>query len=254
MSRARTPRGVRAVLFDLAGTLTTAISSVQRNTAHQRVADALGVAPDAYLEVLLGSYFDRASGRRGTMEQTMRWVARCTGANPTESQLIHACALRRAAERAHLRPRGEAVRVLAGLRSLGVRTAVVSDCTHEVPTAWPMFPLAPYVDAPVFSIEVGACKPDQQMYATACRRLGVPPERCLYVGDGGSRELTGARQAGMTAIRLVAEDSARHAALRTESGWDGPVIRSLTEVLSMVAAPPVPRIPLPRAAERVGVR
>lgn len=242
MSRAQTPRGLRAVLFDLVGTLTTAVSTAQRNTAHDRVAAALGAPPDAYLEVLLHSYFDRASGRRGTMEQTMRWVARRSGADPTDQQLTRACALRRAAERAHLRPRREAVRVLATLRSRGIRTAVVSDCTHEVPSAWPTFPLAPYVDTAVFSIEVGACKPDLQMYATACRRLGVLPQDCLYLGDGGSRELTGARAAGMTAVRLVAPDSDRHAALLSESGWTGPLISSLTDVLPMVVEtrPPIP--------------
>ncbi|MGH3648850.1 MAG: HAD family hydrolase [Micromonosporaceae bacterium] len=245
MSRAQTLRGARAVLFDLVGTLTTAISADQRNTAHQRVAAALGARPDAYLEVLLSSYFDRASGRRGGMEQTMRWVARSSGADPTDQQLTRACALRRAAERAHLRPRRDAVRVLATLRSRGVRIAVVSDCTHEVPTAWQTFPLAPYADAAVFSIEVGACKPDLQMYATACDRLGVPPRDCLYIGDGGSRELTGARQAGMAAIRLVAPDSDRHVALSSERGWTGPVISSLTSVLPLVPGTP-PVIPAPR--------
>ncbi|MGH3716825.1 MAG: HAD family hydrolase [Micromonosporaceae bacterium] len=242
MSRAKTLRGVRAVLFDLVGTLTTSISSTQRNTAHDQVANALGAPPDIYLKVLLDSYFDRASGRRGSMEQTMRWVANCSGVDPTDVQLTRACALRRAAERAHLRPRADAVRVLATLRSRGIRTAVVSDCTHEVPTAWPTFPLSPYVDAAVFSIEVGACKPDLEMYATACQRIGVPPEACLYVGDGGSRELTGARQAGMTAVRLVAPDSAKHAALLSERGWTGPVISSLAGVLPMVLGdrPPIP--------------
>jgi putative hydrolase of the HAD superfamily len=236
MSRAQTPRAIRAVLFDLVGTLTTAVSSAQRNKAHDRVAAALGAPPDAYLQVLLGSYVERASGRRGSMEQTMRWVAQHSGADPSEVQLIRACALRRVAERAHLRPRSDAVRVLATLRSRGIRTAVVSDCTHEVPTAWPTFPLAPYVEAPVFSVEVGACKPDPAMYAVACERLGVQPEHCLYVGDGGSRELTGARQAGMYAVRLVAPDSDRHVAYLSERGWTGPVISSLAGVLPIVGA------------------
>lgn len=236
MPRALPQRGVRAVLFDLAGTLTIAVSAAQRNVAHERVAGVLGARPDAYLDVLLHSYFDRASGRRGSMEQTMRWVARHAGAQPTDRQLARACALRHAAERAHLRPRADAVRVLAGLRELGIRTAVVSDCTHEVPAAWPTFPLFPHVDATVFSVEVGACKPDIAMYRSACRRLAVAPEECLYVGDGGSWELSGAKAAGIPPVRLVAPDSDRHAAMLSERGWTGPVISSLADVLPMVGA------------------
>ncbi|MGH3741980.1 MAG: HAD family hydrolase [Micromonosporaceae bacterium] len=224
-------RRVRVVMFDLFGTLTTAVSSGQRNQAHKQVAAALGVRFEAYLEVLLGSYFERASGRRGSIEQTMRWVASQAGARPTESQLAHACALRVAAERAHLRPRTDAADVLSTLNTSGVRTAVVSDCTHETPMVWPGVPLSRDVHAAVFSIEVGACKPDHRMYATACRRLGVAPEHCLYVGDGGSRELTGARRAGMYAVRLVATDSARHTAMLVEPAWGGPVINSLLDVL-----------------------
>ena len=34
----------------------------------------------------------------------------------------------------------------------------------------------------------------------ACSQLGVAPERCLYVRDGGSEELAGAERRGMTAL------------------------------------------------------
>ena len=33
------------------------------------------------------------------------------------------------------------------------------------------------------------------------RRLGVKAEECLFVGDGGSDELPGAKNAGMTALQ-----------------------------------------------------
>ena len=42
---------------------------------------------------------------------------------------------------------------------------------------------APLLDAHVFSVEVGMCKPDPGIYAEACRRLDVRPDECLYVGD-----------------------------------------------------------------------
>ena len=44
-------------------------------------------------------------------------------------------------------------------------------------------------------------KPDSCIYEEAARRLGVTPSECLFVGDGGSDELPGAKAAGMTAIQ-----------------------------------------------------
>ena len=32
------------------------------------------------------------------------------------------------------------------------------------------------------------------------QRLNVPPEQCLFVGDGGSNELCGAKSAGMSTV------------------------------------------------------
>ena len=243
-------RAIRAVLFDLVGTLTFAISEEQRNRAHRRVAAVLGASPDAYLKTLLTSYVDRASGRRGSMMQTMRWVAEQSGAQPTERQLAMACAVRHATERDHLRLRPDAIHVLETLRAHGIRTAVVSDCTHEVPSTWRTSRLRRYVDTAVFSIEVGACKPDRRMYLTACDRLKVRPEECVYVGDGGSRELTGARAIGMTAVRLIAPDSHRHAAHLAEHSWNGPAIRALSEVLPLVGIGGGPHLHAPRRAEQ----
>ena len=44
-------------------------------------------------------------------------------------------------------------------------------------------------------------KPDSCIYREAAKRLCVDPEECIFVGDGGSNELTGAREAGMKAIQ-----------------------------------------------------
>jgi len=184
--------------------------------------------------VLLNSFFDRAAGYHGGMEQTMRWVATQAGASPTDQQIQRACALRRQTERELITFRSDAQRLLATLRACGIRTAVVSDCTHEVPELWPSLSLAPYVDATVFSIWLGTCKPHEDMYVTAARALGVHPRECLYVGDGGSQELSGAAAVGMRPVMLRAPDSAEHAAHDQEVDWAGPQITALEQVLDLI--------------------
>lgn len=52
----------------------------------------------------------------------------------------------------------------------------------------------------VFSCNVGLLKPDRQIYELAMEHLNVSPEQCLFVGDGGSNELCGAKSAGMGTV------------------------------------------------------
>jgi putative hydrolase of the HAD superfamily len=102
----------------------------------------------------------------------------------------------------------------------------------------PRLPVAPLLDACVFSVEVGMCKPDPAIYAEACRRLGVRPQECLHVGDGGSHELTGADEVGMTAGRLAATDLAGHLTFGADSRWTGPTVTSLLDVPRLAAHAP----------------
>jgi len=65
--------------------------------------------------------------------------------------------------------------------------------------------------------------------------LGVEPQDCLYIGDGSSRELTGALQVGMhpVIIRVPDESTDTHFVEREEN-WEGPEISSLQEVLGLL--------------------
>jgi putative hydrolase of the HAD superfamily len=230
----------RAVLFDFFGTLTR---SVQRGTGHRAVADALGCSPDALIDVLDHSFFLRASGALGDAVANLRWACARIGTRPTEAALHLAAAARHEAIRADTRLRVDAESALRRLRHRGVRTGLISDCTHELPALLPHLPVAPLLDTLVFSIQVGRCKPDPAIYLTACERLDVAPQHCLYVGDGGSQELTGATRAGMTAVRLAAPDLEGHLVFNADTEWTGPTLTSLTEVVGLVdaaAAAPAP--------------
>ena len=63
--------------------------------------------------------------------------------------------------------------------------------------------LAPLMDALILSNETGLCKPQVAIYQLAAQKLEVPCEECFFVGDGGSRELYGARDAGMQPYRAM---------------------------------------------------
>jgi len=56
--------------------------------------------------------------------------------------------------------------------------------------------LTEYFKEVVLSSKVGVRKPGPEIYWEAARRIGVEPERCVYVGDNPVRDVEGARKAG----------------------------------------------------------
>lgn len=221
----------RAVVFDFFGTLTR---SVQRGPQHAEIARSLGVDPEAVRGVLDRTFRARARGRYGSAEATLRWVIEQAGGRPRSDQVRAGVPARVDALKADTRLRNDAVGTLAAIRRRGLATALISDCTHELPAFLPSLPVAPLLDATIYSVRLGVCKPDPRIYLAACDQLGVPPRECLYVGDGGSHELTGAAAVGMTPVRLAAPDLANHLVFDADTNFAGRTVRSLTEVVGLV--------------------
>lgn len=91
-------------------------------------------------------------------------------------------------------PYPDTAAVLAGLRVQGIKTAVVSNIAFDVRPAFDALGAAGDVDEFVLSFEVGAIKPDAEIFETALKRLGVAAEHTVMIGDsdeadGGARAL-----------------------------------------------------------------
>jgi putative hydrolase of the HAD superfamily len=220
-----------AAVFDFFGTMTPISQDAVWASNVARLAAAFGV-PQQALDTVLGETFgDRMTGAMGDVRQTMQGVADRLGVRLTEEQLDEAVAVRRQAQESMFTLRPEALPVIGELRERGLRIGLLSDCSFELPDAWPKLPLAALVDAPVFSCVEGTRKPDPRLFRTVAANLGVSPADCLYVGDGGGHELTGASGVGMRAVLLAGPDWRLHHAHDQESGWTGARIGSLTELV-----------------------
>lgn len=84
--------------------------------------------------------------------------------------------------------------VLTGLHRKGIRIAVVSNIAFDVRPAFARLGVLDVVDEFVLSFEVGAVKPNSEIFQTALTALGVPAQDALMVGDseeadGGARAL-----------------------------------------------------------------
>jgi putative hydrolase of the HAD superfamily len=224
------PDGMDAVVFDFYGTLTPVSPDEAWASNAASLAAVFGVPPAALVAALDESFPERITGELGTVPQTMRVLADRLGAALTDDQLDAASRVRRERQEAMFALRPEALPVIARLRAHGLRIGLLSDCTSELPDAWSRLPLSGVVDAAVFSCVEGLRKPDARLFRAVAARLLADPARCLYVGDGGGRELTGASAVGMRAVLLAGPDWRPTRTGRQETGWTGPRIASLTEL------------------------
>ena len=224
----------QAVIFDLFGTLAHNFSAQGYGDALLQMASALSLPPEEFRRVWFATSRERNTGEWQSCEADVRHICRQFETTPDEKQVELAVEARLDYIRLVMAPQPEAGETLTALREMGHKTGLISDCTHEIPVVWPETIFAPLIDEAVFSCVAGVTKPDPRIYRLATEKLDVRPEDCLFVGDGGSQELAGAREVGMhpVLIRVDADSDESHLANREQ--WDGPAISSLPEVLDLV--------------------
>lgn len=94
----------------------------------------------------------------------------------------------------------ETVEALAARYVIGLASASPRDIIDLV---LELSGLAPFFSATVSADEVGKGKPNPKVYIECCRRLGVPPERCLAVEDAPDG-LRAAKAAGLWTVAVPA--------------------------------------------------
>ena len=226
----------QAVVFDLFGTLVPAFPSSLFEQSLGQMADAVGVSHMHFSRMWIEETWEaRAMGGFASTEDTARYICNAVGVTPTKSQLAEAALIRVEFTRKILQPRPDAISTLKHVKSADLGLALISDCTPEVPQLWPETPFASLIDVPIFSCAVGMKKPDPRIYRLACDGLGVAPHKCLYVGDGFSRELTGAANVGMHTVLIASPGEVPADAPGYEGDtWPGPRVERLSEVMTLL--------------------
>lgn len=195
------PQRIEAVLFDLFGTLVDFNFREYDACAHA-IANLLDAPATPFAEALEASYHDLETGAL-PLAGYLADAARQAGSTHNDPYRLGLAADRwRAFQDTQLRPWADAVHGLRHVRDAGLPVALVSNAPPPVHELWPGSPLGSHFEVTVFSNLVGARKPDPSVYRHACERLGVTPDRCLFIGDGSSGELAGAVASGMRAVQI----------------------------------------------------
>jgi len=219
-----------AICFDLFHTL---FSFKADRTAGRNTSAILGIPEPEWNRLLWESSDQRLRGRIRDKVEIVRQLVHCHNLAIPEATIEEAAEARAARFAQGLRAiPPERVAILEHLRRRGKKLALISNADAIEIAGWADSPLAACFDTAIFSCDVGVVKPEPAIYHLALERLGVGPNQTLFVGDGGSQELRGARQVGL--IPVLSTEMIRHhwpekiAAHRADADYH---IESLSELL-----------------------
>ena len=191
---------IRAVIFDMFETLITHYKCPLYFGA-QMAADA-GISEKIFQELWRPTESDRSIGKIRT-EEVVEMILKENGCYT--DALLEKIVQKRISTKEecfkHLHL--EIIPMLTKLKEEGISIGLISNCFSEEAEVIRKSMLFPYFDKVCLSYEEGVQKPDEEIYRRCMAGLGVAPEECIYIGDGGSQELETARNIGMNAMQAV---------------------------------------------------
>ena len=224
------------VIFDLFFTL---VSSAEiKNDQFPPTYEALGVELTDWREQIFSSTHRRLTTAESDPYTVMTSIAHAIDPGISTAVIREATDQRVARfERLLTEVPAPTLAVLSGLRERGLKTALITNADTIETHAWERSPMAPLFDSVAFSWRVGYAKPDVRIYQYSLDGLGLQASDCVFVGDGGSDELPGARAVGLTTVFATGKvPKLKEEEIRERELHADHVIGTLQELL-----PPSPR-------------
>jgi putative hydrolase of the HAD superfamily len=188
----------RAIVFDLFHTL-TGLESEWCNLPW--TSDVLGIDRAVWNTALTVQSRWRVAGEERDPYRIVERLARAIDPSITDETLRIAVEIRIARFRHSLiRVPPANVETLRQLRAAGFRLGLISNADVMEVAAWADSPLAGLFDVEVFSCTAGCVKPEPAIFARCLDALDVAAAQSMFVGDGSSDELVGAKSVGMTTV------------------------------------------------------
>ena len=191
---------MQAILFDLFGTLVPNLPLSCWEQSSESIAKTLGLDPEHYRKLWEPLFMERMTGAILDGEHQFDEILETAGLDPPAGERTLAARLHTDLLREALVPKPEACQVLSVLVDRGLRLGLVTDCSSAAPEVLDQTPLGPFFEARSISAFLGVRKPDPRMYSHVLELLRVKGKDCIYVGDGNSEELLGAKEFDMTTV------------------------------------------------------
>jgi putative hydrolase of the HAD superfamily len=189
------------ILFDLFHTLTALESTWSRIPM---TSEFLGFTKEAWNEQLLEKSKERLTGQEKDPFTIIKNMA--LAINPDIPEEL----MQQAVQNRILRFEGALVNIprrtidtIEKLKSMNKKIGLISNADVIEIFSWNKSPISKYFDTAVFSCDVGFAKPDREIYEYGLKKLNSKPEDSVFIGDGGSNELYGAKQIGLSTIMIT---------------------------------------------------
>ena len=188
----------KAIIFDLFHTLTSLEST---KVPGRSTKDILGVSRKDWNNQLLFYSDDRLRGRIKDPFEIIAKNAHAINPSISEERIREAANSRIKRFKFSLEYIEQTtIDVLERLKTSSKLLGLITNADVSEITGWNNSPLKKYFNSVVFSCTVGYIKPEKEIYEICLSELGVLPGEVLYIGDGGSEELRGAKELGMTTV------------------------------------------------------
>lgn len=199
---------IKAILFDIGGTLVHRQNHGYRDLAVIAKIIALlqaeATPEQMVVKITQGEKAYKAWRNRTLVELPVeeKWSQFFLPDDPPEVVRAHAAQLQAwwGESRGERWMPAETVRTLRELAARGYIFATVSQTS---PRWLREAGVAGLFTTTIHAAEFGRCKPHPSVFLAAVRACGMSPQECAYVGDRPSRDVIGAREAGIGQVILV---------------------------------------------------
>ncbi len=191
---------IKAVIFDMYETLITQYETPLYFS--KELAEDLGMEVEAFRKVWFATDYERTVGKR-EFSEVLTEIAKAEGIYTKEKITYMLEKTKMQKKDCFLHLHKEILPMLSDLKKEGFKVALISNCYVEEAAVIRESVLFPYFDVAMLSCEVGVCKPEKEIFTMCMDALGVKESECLYVGDGGSRELEVTKTLGLHPVQAA---------------------------------------------------
>jgi putative hydrolase of the HAD superfamily len=206
---------IKAIFLDVGNTLRVVVPDKHfMEEAKRQLVELTGaqMSPDAFFELLEDRYKvlrKRAKEKLVEASEKEMWTQWMLPDFPSEKIGPLSGKLTRLWRDSDGRrvPRSDVKETVIELSRRGYLLGIIANTITEteIPDYLEEYGLTDYFKAVVLSSKVGIRKPNPEIYWEAARRIGVEPEKCVYVGDNPVRDVEGTRAAGYGMMILILE-------------------------------------------------
>jgi putative hydrolase of the HAD superfamily len=194
------PSRWEAVIFDYGRVLSLAPSEAE---LHQFAA-LVGVSEPPFFEIYSATRHDYDVGR-ADFRQHWQAFAEAAGVELRPSQVKRIAGMETLM---WLRVNPEALALARDIKANGVRTAILSNISHDLLAEVRKFTWLSEFEVKIWSCELGIVKPDPAIYRACLDALGCRAERTLFFDDRANN-VEAARDLGMEAHIFESAEQAR---------------------------------------------